>query len=92
MITRLKNLIHRLITLDGRLLGLDLTLGERYKATVFVGRNDGHSLTFSVLVTGGAWATPMRSGVGGIHTYLDLELTLGVISFALSLYRTSQSK
>lgn len=90
MITRLKNLIHRLITLDGRLLGLDLSLGRRYKATVFVGRNDGHSLTFAVMVTGGAWDTSMGSGAGSIHTYLDLELTLGVISFALSLYRTAQ--
>ena len=89
MLDHVKSFINKIITIDGRLVGLNLTLGSRYNANVFIGRNDGHAVTFSAMVTVGAWAMPIGSGAGSIHTYLDLELTLGVITFALSLYRTS---
>ena len=92
MLTRLKNFINKIITLDGRLLGLELNLAERYKASLFVGRNDGHAVTFSALVTMGAWAVPIGTNAGSIYTYLDLELSLGVISFGMSFYRTNQPK
>lgn len=92
MITRLKNFINKIVTLDGRLVGLELNLADRYKASLFIGRNDGHAVTFSAMVTVGAWAVPIGSNAGGIYTYLDLELSLGVISFAVSFYRTNQPK
>ena len=92
MLTRIKNFINKIITLDGRLLNIELYLAERYKANLFVGRNDGHAVTFSALVTLGAWAIPIGSDTGSIYTYLDLELSLGVITFAVSFYRTNQSK
>ncbi|KKM20323.1 hypothetical protein LCGC14_1646630 [marine sediment metagenome] len=92
MLQRVLNFINKIITLDGRLLGLELNLAERYKASLFIGRNDGHSVTFSALVTMGAWAVPIGTNAGSIYTYLDLELSLGVITFAVSFYRTNQPK
>jgi len=92
MLEHITNFINKIITLDGRLLNLELTLGKRYKANLFIGRNDGHAVTFSALVTVGAWAVPIGSNAGSIYTYLDLELSLGVIAFAVSFYRTSQPK
>ena len=87
---RVLNFINKIITLDGRLFGLELSLGSRYKGSIFIGRNDGHAVTFSAMVTLGAFTVPMGTNAGSIYTYLDLELSLGVITFALSLYRTSQ--
>ena len=90
MLERLLNVINKIITLDGRLFGLELNLADRYKAGLFVGRNDGHAVTFSAMVTVGAWAVPIGTNAGSIYTYLDLELSLGVITFAVSFYRTNQ--
>ena len=92
MLQRILNFINKIITLDGRLLGLELSLADRYKGSIFIGRNDGHAISFSALATVGAWAVPMGSNAGSIYTYLDLELSLGVIQFALSLYRTNASR
>ena len=92
MLQRVKNFINKIVTLDGRLFGLELSLADRYKGSIFIGRNDGHAVTFSAMVTLGAFTVPMGTNAGSIYTYLDLELSLGVITFALSLYRTSQSK
>lgn len=92
MLQRVKNFINKIITLDGRLFALELNLAQRYKASLFVGRNDGHAVTFSALVTVGAWAVPKGTNMGSIYTYLDLELSLGVITFAVSFYRSNQSK
>ena len=89
MLQRILNFINKIITLDGRLLGLELSLADRYKGSIFIGRNDGHAVTFSALVTMGAWTIPIGSEAGSIHTYLDLELSLGVITFAVSFYRAS---
>ncbi|KKK99616.1 hypothetical protein LCGC14_2630940, partial [marine sediment metagenome] len=47
MLQRILSFINKIITLDGRLLGLELNLAERYKASLFIGRNDGHAVTFS---------------------------------------------
>lgn len=92
MRTRILSFINKIITLDGRLFGLELSLADRYKASIFVGRNDGHSITFSAMATAGAWVVPIGSNAGSIYTYLDLELSLGVIQFALSLYRTNSPR
>ncbi len=90
MLTRILNFINKIITLDGRLFGLELSLADRYKGSIFIGRNDGHAITFSAMATVGAWTLPMGTNAGSIHTYLDLELSLGIITFALSLYRAHQ--
>jgi len=50
MLTRILRFINKIITPDGRLLGLELSLGNRYKRSLFVGRNNGHSLIFSAMV------------------------------------------
>jgi hypothetical protein len=92
MLERVKSFINKIITLDGRLLGLELSLADRYKGSLFIGRNDGHAVTFSALVTMGAWAVPIGTNAGSIYTYLDLELSLGVITFAVSFYRTNYAK
>ncbi|KKL50444.1 hypothetical protein LCGC14_2305450 [marine sediment metagenome] len=92
MLTRILSFINKIITLDGRLFGLELNLAERYKASLFIGRNDGHAVTFSALVTMGAWAVPIGTTAGSIYTYLDLELSLGIITVAMSFYRTNQPK
>jgi len=92
MLQRVKNFINKIITLDGRLFGLELNLANRYKASLFIGRNDGHAVTFSAMATVGAWTIPIGSIAGSTHIYLDLELSLGVITFALSLFRTNQPK